>query len=211
MNEKQTINKKDIIDIGQLLWEKNLSNGVNGNISARGEAGSLFMTAHGTCLGLLQERDILSMSLNGEPTGGGKISTEKLMHTEIYKNFPDVEAVIHTHTPYINGYFLESKAFSSRIFESKILLGQVAALEQKTPSVTDAAPLIEALQKNNIVVLQNHGVVAVGKCFFDCFLLIQALEDAIKVEALSRLFSHKQGAGAMEQMESSSTSDDPIK
>ncbi|HQP10471.1 MAG TPA: SCP2 sterol-binding domain-containing protein, partial [Candidatus Omnitrophota bacterium] len=38
-------------------------------------------------------------------------------------------------------------------------------------------------------VLRKHGVVAKGAELFDCFLLIQALEDAITVDAVSRLYA----------------------
>jgi len=62
---------------------------------------------------------------------------------------------------------------------------------QETPSVTDAACVIDALKNNNVMVLKNHGIVAIGKDLFDCFLLIQSLEDAIKVDAISRLYTQK--------------------
>ena len=181
--------KNDIISIGRLLWDKDLASGLNGNISARVEGETILLTGHGTCLGMLAEKELLLMKLNGEMLDKGSVSSEKLLHTEIYKNFPEVAAVVHTHTTYTNGFFLENNVLSPRVFESKVYLGEIKAVPQLTPAVTDAAPVIEALRKNNIVVLKNHGVVAIGKTHFDCFLLIQALEDAVKVEVISRLYS----------------------
>ncbi len=139
-------------------------------------------------MGRLAEKDILSMKLDGTMKEEGKVSTEKLLHTEIYKNFPDVSAVVHTHTTYTNGYFLENDILSPRIFEAKMILGEIKAVPQLTPAVTDAAPVIEALRKNNVVVLKNHGVVAVGRTHFDCFLWIQALEEAVKTETIAKIF-----------------------
>ena len=186
--------KNDIISVGRLLWDKDLASGLNGNISARVEGETIMLTGHGTCLGMLSEKDLLLMKVSGEMIDKGSVSTEKLLHTEIYKNFPDVTAVVHTHTTYTNGYFLENDVLSPRVFESKLILGEIKALPQLTPAVTDTAPVIEALKKNNIVVLKNHGVVAVGRRHFDCFLWIQALEEAVKVEVVSRLFQQGQGA-----------------
>ncbi|MCA9406352.1 MAG: class II aldolase/adducin family protein, partial [Candidatus Omnitrophica bacterium] len=160
MSEKILELKKSIISIGRLLWEKDLVSGLNGNISARVDEGSLLLTAHGTCLGLLQDKDILHVDLDGNVIGEGSVSTEKLLHTEIYKNFSDTEAVIHTHTTYTNAYFLDHEVLSPRIFESKIYLGDVKGIPQKTPAVTDVKPVIETLKNNAIVVLRNHGVVA---------------------------------------------------
>jgi L-fuculose-phosphate aldolase len=184
--------KKNMIAIGRLLWEKDLVSGLNGNISARIENDTILLTAHGACLGLLQEKDILLMKLDGQMLEEGSVSTEKLLHTSIYQNFPKAKAVLHTHTTYTNAYFLENDDLDPRIFESKMQLGQVKAVPQHTPAVTDAGPVMEAFKQNNIVVLKNHGVVAMGAELFDCFLLIQALEDAVKVDAISRLYQKKE-------------------
>ena len=190
MSEEIIVNlKKNIVAIGRLLWEKELASGLNGNMSVRVDDNQLLMTAHGTCLGLLKEKSSLLMNNEGELLEEGKISTEKLLHTEVLKNFPEMRAVIHTHTPYINGYFLNNEKFNSEIFEAKLYLGEVVGIAQTTPSVQDVEPVLEALKKNNIVVLRNHGVVAMGKDLFDCFLLIQGLEDAIKTDFIARRYS----------------------
>ena len=182
--------KKNIISIGLLLWEKNLVSGLNGNISRRIDDETILLTAHGTCLGLLQEKDILTMKLDGKLLEEGSVSTEKLLHIEIYKNFPEATAVIHTHTTYTNAYFLTNETLIPQIFETKMCLGEVKAIEQLTPAVTDAGPIIESLKGNNITVLRNHGVVARGNDLFDCFLLIQALEEAVTIDAIARLYKN---------------------
>lgn len=182
--------KPDIIAIGRLLWEKDLVSGLNGNISTRLDEQSILLTTHSTCLGLLHEQDILALQLDGTLKEPGQVSSEKLLHTEIYKNFKETQAIIHTHTVYTNAYFLKNDRFLPTTFEAKFYLGEVLAIAQSTPSVTDAKPIIEALKITNIVVLKNHGVVAIGKSLFDCFLLIQGLEEAIKVDAISRLYGN---------------------
>lgn len=185
--------KEEMITIGQLLWRKDLASGLNGNISRRIDKDTILLTAHGTCLGNLETKDILATKLDGQMLEEGSVSTEKLLHTEIYKNFPDAQAVIHTHTTYTNAFFLANEAFIPRIFEAKFYLGEIKGVPQTTPAVTDAAPVMEALHGNNIAVLRNHGVVAKGETLFDCFLLIQALEEAVKTEAISRLYTGYQG------------------
>lgn len=180
--------KQKMIEVGQLLWQKDLASGLNGNISARVDAETLLLTATGTCLGRLQEHDILLMKVSGDLLEEGRVSTEKLLHTEIYKNFPDIKTVVHTHTTYTNAYFLNKPKLEPKIFETRVFLGEVQGIEQNTPAVTNAGPVIEALQTNNITALRNHGVVAMGQEHFDCFVLIQALEDAVKVDAISRLY-----------------------
>ena len=192
MDNEQILNyKKNIIAIGRLLWEKNLISGLNGNISRRVDDETILLTGHGTCLGLLQEKDVLHMKLDGEMLESGSVSTEQLLHTEIYKNFPETIAVVHTHTTYTNAYFLQNETLIPQIFESKMYLGEIKSVDQVTPAVTDAAPVIEALKSNNITVLRKHGVVAKGADLFDCFLLVQALEEAVTVDAISRIYGQE--------------------
>jgi len=186
--EKISELKKNMIAIGRLLWEKDLASGLNGNISLRVDEQTVLLTGTKTCLGLLQEKDILLIGLDGTVLEEGAVSTEKLMHTEIYKEFPETQAVVHSHTTFTNAYFLENDRFEPRIFESKLWFGEIKCVPQNSPSVTDAAPVVEALKVNNIMVLKNHGAVAVGKDMFDCFLLLQSLEEAIKMDAISRLY-----------------------
>ncbi|MBI4309414.1 MAG: class II aldolase/adducin family protein [Candidatus Omnitrophica bacterium] len=177
--------KNKIIETGKLLWDKGLVTGFNGNISARVDDGTLLITATGTCLGYLKPQDVLLMRISGEVIGDGNASTEKLMHTAIYKNFPEVKAVVHTHPTYTNGFFLANTGFTPKTFEAKFYLGEVKSVEQTTPSVTDTAPVIQELKATNIVVLRNHGVVAMGPDLFHAFVLIQELEEQVKMDLVN--------------------------
>ena len=98
-NKEHTQNfKMNIISIGRLLWEKDLVSGLNGNISRRLTSDTILLTTHGACLGMLQEKDILPMKISGELLEEGSVTVEKLLHTEIYRKFPETCAIIHTHT-----------------------------------------------------------------------------------------------------------------
>src|SRR5271166_750736 len=83
--------KNKIIEIGKLLWDKGLVTGFNGNISARVDTDTLLITATGVCLGYLKPQDVVLINISGEVVklkATSKPSSEKLMHTEIYKNLP---------------------------------------------------------------------------------------------------------------------------
>lgn len=182
--------KKEIITIGKLLWDKGLVSGYNGNISVRVDNETLLITATGTCLGYLTDKDIVLINIaSGEVIGQGKASTERLMHTEVYKNLPTIKAVIHTHPTYTNGFFLVNDSFTPKTFEAQFYLGHVKAIAQTTPSVTDVKPVIDALKSNNITVLKNHGVVAVSDTLFNAFVLIQELEEQVKTDLVSVHYS----------------------
>ncbi len=177
--------KNKIIEIGKLLWDKGLVTGFNGNISARVDDQTLLITATGTCLGYLKPQDIVLINLSGEVIGEGKASSERFMHTEIYKNFPKINAVVHTHPTYTNGYFISNETLEPKTFEAKFYLGNVKSVPQSTPSVTAMEPVIKELKVSNIVVLRNHGVVAMGPDLFYAFVLIQELEAQTTVELVN--------------------------
>lgn len=189
--------KRNIIAIGRILWEKELVSGLNGNISARVDEETILLTATRTCLGLLQEKDVLCVNLDGEVLDEeGEISSEWPMHTAIYKEFPDNKAVIHTHTTYTNAYFSVNDELDPSIFEARFCLGTMHAIPQTTPTVTDPGPVLASLHNNSIAVLKNHGVLAVGDNLFECFLLIQNLEDAVKTETIARIYRLEKKAAA---------------
>ncbi|MBF0122298.1 MAG: class II aldolase/adducin family protein [Candidatus Omnitrophica bacterium] len=181
--------KNKIISIGRLLWEKDLVGGWNGNISSRVNDKCILLTGRGTCLGYLKEEDIVLLDLNGVVLDGVEASSEKLLHLDVYKNFSDIQAVVHTHTVFTNAFFLEHEFFIPSTFEGEYVLGKVFSVEQNSVNVKDSAPVVERLRTNKVVVLKRHGVVSIGKDPFDCFARIQVLEEQLKVEAMRALFS----------------------
>jgi L-fuculose-phosphate aldolase len=181
--------KKEIISTGRLLWDKGLVSGWNGNLSLKVDTERILLTARGTCLGYLKEDDIVLLGMDGSFCGDREPSTEKALHQDIYKNFPEVRAVIHTHTVYTNAYFLDHELFSPATLEAENVLGQVFSVDQDAVNVLDTAPVLARLRANKLVVLKRHGVVSVGQDLFGCFARIQVLEEQVKMEALRGLFA----------------------
>ena len=59
----------------------------------------LYVTPAGVCKGFLTPEMIVRTDLEGRPQGGGRASTEILMHTAVYRRRADVRAVVHAHPP----------------------------------------------------------------------------------------------------------------
>jgi putative sterol carrier protein len=109
------------------------------------------------------------------------------LHSLVYKYFP-AKVVVHCHPPLINGYFAVAKTLKSMSFETKFYLGDIPVIPQETPTVTAPEPVIAALKTNNLVVLKNHGTVAIADKFDDALSITEALEEAVKSAAIARLF-----------------------
>jgi ribulose-5-phosphate 4-epimerase/fuculose-1-phosphate aldolase len=186
MTDKEKNLKNEIIEIGKRLYKVGLVVAKSGNISAKLDDENILITGSGTFLGNLGADDIVKVSLSTSQ-GKDKASSELPLHSLIYKNFP-YKRVIHCHPPLINGYFAVKSSLKALTFETKFYLGEVPVVEQDTPTVTKPELVIEALKANNMVVLKNHGVIAVSDKFEEALSLIEALEEAVRTAAVARLF-----------------------
>jgi len=186
MSEKDL--KLEIVKVGKRLYEAGLAVAKSGNLSARIDDENILITASGTFLGQLKEEDIVKVSLIVSKFEGDiKPSSELPLHSLVYKNF-SAKVVVHCHPPLINGYFAVTNMLKAMSFETKFYLGEIPVIPQETPTVTAPDLVIAALKTNNLVVLKNHGTVAIADKFEDALSITEALEEAVKSAAVARLF-----------------------
>jgi len=189
MSEQQL--RSEIINVGNRLYEAGLAVAKSGNLSARLDNDNILITGTGTFLGQLEESDIVKVNLiTNKLEGTLNPSSELPLHSLVYKNFSS-KVVIHCHPPLVNGYFAVAKTLKAMSFETKFYLGDIPVIPQETPTVTDAEPVIAALKTNSLVVLKNHGTVAIADKFEDALSITEALEEAVKSAAVARLFNQE--------------------
>lgn len=187
MNDNHRL-RQEIVEISKNLYRRRLVAGRGGNVSARLDSKSILITPHGVSLGYLREEELLEVDLGGKVISGeGKPSVEILMHLAIYRELP-VNTVIHAHPTYATAFFTCGEKLKPLTYELTFALGEVPVIPQETPTVTDTASIIKHLRMNNIIVLKNHGVVAVGESLQDALFLIEDLEEAVKMTTITRLF-----------------------
>jgi len=189
MANREEALRQEIVKVGRRLYAAGLAVARSGNLSCRLDDDYILITGTGTFLGELKDVDIVKVNLaQGKAEGGFKPSSELPLHSLVYKNFP-AKAVIHCHPPLINGYFAVADSLKALTFETKFYLGEVPVIPQETPTVTKPDEVIAALKKNNLVVLKNHGTVAIADKFEDALSVTEALEEAVKTAAVARLFN----------------------
>ena len=91
---------QEIIDAGRFLYGRGWSPATSSNYSARLSAEQALLTVSGKHKGQLGPDDVLATDLDGnslEP--GKKPSAETLLHTQLYRRFPEIGCVLHTHSP----------------------------------------------------------------------------------------------------------------
>ena len=105
-------NIAEIIDVSNEVYEKGLVSGKAGNISARfGEVVAITPTLKS--LYNLSQEDIVLVDMDANVLTKGKPSSEVNMHLEIYKRRPDVQAIVHTHSPYATGFAFSNSSSST--------------------------------------------------------------------------------------------------
>ncbi len=146
---------------------------VFGHISARDpEDPNGFFLAQKLAPNWITVEDMQRFNLDGETFDNRPSYLERYIHSEIYKARPDVQCVLHTHSPAVLPYcFVDQPlqpvthmgAFlgeSVPVYEIRDKQGDDTDLFGGSPSV--CAEIAEALGDQPVVLMARHGVVNVG-------------------------------------------------
>ena len=90
---------RTIVATGRWLDGKGWAPATSGNYSCRLDDGSFAVTVSGRHKGRLTEDDVMRVDSAGTSLDGKRPSAETALHLAIYRMFPDVGAVLHSHSP----------------------------------------------------------------------------------------------------------------
>ncbi len=156
----------------------------DGNLSIRMPDGTILITASGKRKEDISRSNICRATLEGGLLSSNKkYSTESKLHFHIYKQRPEINAVIHCHPPFATAFAISDKSLDVPVLPEIILtLGRIPLCNYAAPS-TDALPnsLNDTIQYANVFLLQNHGAVAVGKSINEAYNHIEKLEHYARV------------------------------
>ena len=137
------------------LYRMGLTSSVSGNHSIRiPGTKSMWITPSGIPRHNLQEEDLVRVHLETGrmiPAGGNssdrglKPSIEWRMHTSIYNKLLNVNAVVHTHSPYTLAIAISVNEFQPVIEEAKIVVGNPLIIPNKPSGSTELADAVSAL------------------------------------------------------------------
>lgn len=105
---------QQLVDAGRFIDSKGWVPATSGNFSARLPDGNIAITVSGKHKGRLQLDDIMLIDADANSLDGKKPSAETVLHTSLYKRFPDIHSILHPHS--LNATLV------SRIFKSEIVL-----------------------------------------------------------------------------------------
>lgn len=181
--------RREIVEFGRRVYEKDLAAGSDGNISARVMSDRLLITPSGCCLGELRAEELVYVDFNGNLLSGrGKPSSELPMHIVAFKERPDVEAIIHAHPPIATAFTVAGLTLAQCVIPEIVLaFGCIPTAEYATPSSDEGPRVIRSLvKKHDALVLDRHGSLTLGKNLADAFRKLEKVEHCARVTLAAR-------------------------
>lgn len=181
--------KLEMIEYGKLAGLKNFTPGVSGNFSARFED-KILITASGTANGYLKEDDFTLIDFDCNIIEGSrKPSSEKLVHVEFYKLRPDINYILHVHSPYLSSFASAGLALDEPIMaENVFYFGHIPLAEYGLPSSIDLVKKTAKYFKDfNAVLMANHGFIVGDKTIEDAYLKLELAESYAQVVLNTRI------------------------
>ena len=142
---------QQLIDAGRFIDSKGWVPATSGNFSARLSDGTIAITVSGKHKGQLQLDDIMLIDADANSLDGKKPSAETVLHTSLYKRFPDIQSILHPHS--LNATLI------SRIFKAEIVLEDYELLKALSGITTHENRVVVPVFTNDQNILRLAGQV----------------------------------------------------
>lgn len=181
--------KQELIEYGKLAGVKNFTPGFSGNLSARcGD--KIVITATGTANGYLKEDDFAIIDFSGNVVEGTKRpSSEKMLHVKFYQDRPDINYILHVHSPYLTAFAAAGKEMNEDVLaEIVYCFGKIPLAKYALPGSKDLVDNTSIYFKDyDVVLMENHGVIVGDKDIQQAYLKLELCEAYAKTVICAKL------------------------
>ncbi len=161
----------------------------SGNLSVYDrQTGRMYITPGSFPYEDMTEDDMMVIDLDGNVLEGKhKPSSEWKLHAAIYRNFEDVCAVVHTHSPYATSFAINHMNIPVVLYEIAWFLGgDIPVAEGALPGSPEVGEnCVKVLKERNGCLMGNHGAVAMGETLAQAYTRAVYIEDAAKAYSLA--------------------------
>lgn len=173
--------KNEMCEIGRRVYNRGMVAANDGNFSVKLGDNEFFCTPTGVSKGFMTPEYICRVDDKGnvlEANEGFKPSSEIKMHMRIYKERPDVQAVVHAHPMYATTFAIAGIPLMEPIMpEAVIALGGVPLAKYGTPSTKEVPDsIMPYLQQYDAVLLENHGALTYSDTLLNAYHKMESLE-----------------------------------
>jgi L-fuculose-phosphate aldolase len=180
--------KQQMVLAGKVLVAEGHDDFTRGHISMRlpDNPKLFFMKPHSMGLDEITVENILTIDLEGNVVAGkSRRHSEVYIHSEILKARPDLNCVIHTHSPYavaLSGTGRPMRAYSQ---PGALFAGEVGLYTDTIALIRShamGAGVAKALGQHRVVLLKNHGTAITGKSIAEAVVAATMLENAAMIQ-----------------------------
>ena len=171
--------RQQLATVMRRIYERGLTTTSGGNLSARDDAGNVWVTPAQIDKASLTASDIVGVTLDGEVVSGNRRPTSELhFHLATYRARPDLRALVHAHSMGLVAYSAAGTTPPTATLRGvEELCGTVTLAPYAQPgSVELGKTVAAAFEKASSVVLEKHGVVVGGASLREAFGRFEALE-----------------------------------
>jgi L-fuculose-phosphate aldolase len=187
MNARVTLPEleRDVVRVARAIHGRGWAAHYEGNITALTADGRILATPGSMSLGDVRESDLLLLDRFGRKVSGSREAFNELpMHLSVYPGRDDVGAVVHGHPPASTAF-----AVAGLAIEAQFLPEFVVSIGGIVPVVPFGLPGSEALngairpflERFDVVLLKNHGVLAWGPDPDAALLRMEHVEAAARI------------------------------
>lgn len=176
--------KKEICEMGRRVYDKGFVAANDGNISVKVNDNEFYCTPTGVSKGYMTPDMIIRIDGNGNKLEGRlNPSSEIKMHLRVYRERPDVMAVVHAHPPVATAFTVANVPLNQYILPEAVLsLGDVPTCEYGTPSTMEIPDsLMPYIQNHDAFLLKNHGALTVGNTLQKAMFVMEEVEFNAKI------------------------------
>jgi L-fuculose-phosphate aldolase len=186
--------RADIVEVGRRMYDRRYTAANDGNISARLGTDRLLMTPKGVCKGFMSPDMMCVTDLNGRKLEGDRDpSSEMLMHLEVYRQRPDVQAVVHAHPPTATGFAVAGIPLDRAVLaEVLTTLGSIPIAAYATPSTQELPDAVRKyIKAHDGMLLANHGALTVGSDLYSAYYKMETIEHFATISLVARVLGRE--------------------
>ena len=184
--------REQICLLAKSIFDRGLTGGSTGNISARTEDGGVLVSPTGTSFGRLDPARLSRLDAGGTLIDGDSPTKEMPLHAAFYDTRSSAGAVVHLHSCHSVALSMlpdiDPDNFLPPLTPYAIMkLGKVKLLPFFLPGDPAMGEAVRGLAgKRSAVMLANHGPVVAGKDVEAACNAIEELEDTARLALLTR-------------------------
>ena len=182
--------RADIVEVGRRMYARGYTASNDGNISVRLDTGRLLMTPKSVCKGFMDPAMMCITDLEGKKLAGDRDpSSEMQMHLEVYRQRPDVNAVVHAHPPVATAFAVAGIPLDRAVLAEVVTtLGSVPIAEYATPSTKELPDAVRKYVKaHDGMLLANHGALTLGADLLSAYYKMETIEHFANISFVARL------------------------